>query len=199
MRAPSSPARRRGLAAVLVLGVLAAGGCSADEPESAAPSDPASESQAPARPALRTDAALGVVSGRLDKQARPRLTRKVKAVVDDWLDAAYVGGDYPRTDFDGAFPHFSSGARREAVRDAGLMSNAEIGDRIDSVRATKRRLRVDVLAVDRRAVGLTARFVLEMRLRGEVQRKERVAGSLFLSFRSGEWKVFGYDVNRGKA
>ena len=79
------------------------------------------------------------------------------------------------------------------------MSNVEIGDRVDSVRATKRRLRVDVLAVDRRAVGITARFVLEMRLRGEVQRKERVAGSLFLTYRSGEWTVFGYDVNRGKA
>ena len=144
-----------------------------------------------------------MVSGRLDKQARPRLRKRVTKVVDDWFDAAYVAGDYPRSDFADAYPHFSRGAGREATGDAALMSNAAIGARVDSVRATKRRVRIDVLAVERRAVGITARFVLEMRLTGKgglaEGRKDRIAGSLYLSFRNGSWTVFGYDVNRGRA
>lgn len=144
-----------------------------------------------------------MVSGRLDRKAGKRVTRRATEVVDAWLDAAYVGGDYPRAEFRDAYPHFSQGARRDARRDAALMSNAAIGERVALVRATKRRLRVDVLAVERRAVGLTARFVLEMRLTGEdlskAERRQRVAGSLFLTFRDGGWTVFGYDVNRGRA
>ncbi len=50
-----------------------------------------------------------------------------------------------------------------------------------------------------RAVGVTARFVLGMELAGEVNRAERVAGSLFLTWQDDGWQVFGYDVQRGKA
>ena len=56
-----------------------------------------------------------------------------------------------------------------------------------------------MLAVKRRAVGVTARFVLGMELAGEVNRAERVAGSLFLTWQDGGWQVFGYDVERGRA
>ena len=133
------------------------------------------------------------------RQVRARVKRKIAAVVDDWFDAAYFGGDWPRTDFGSAYPHFSAGAAKDAKGDAALMSNARLGDRLDGVEATKRRLRVDMLAVKKRAVGVTARFVLGMRLTGEVNRSERVAGSLFLTWRDGGWQVFGYDVQRGKA
>ncbi len=198
----SRPLGVRLVIAVTTLGLLLTG-CSSSEEEADAPSGAASGAPSSGPPALRTDAAPGVVSGRLDRQAGRRVTRRATEVVDAWLDAAYVGGDYPRAEFRDAYPHFSRGARRDARRDAALMSNAAIGERVTSVRATKRRLRVDVLAVKRRAVGLTARFVLEMRVTGEdlskAERRQRVAGSLFLTFRDGGWTVFGYDVNRGRA
>ena len=57
-------------------------------------------------------------------------------MVDGWFDAAFVGGDWPRSDLDQAYPHFSAGAARDAERDAGLMSNARYGERLDSVEAT---------------------------------------------------------------
>ncbi len=211
MGAPNRPARgsedpsqrlgvRRGLAVLATLGLLATTGCSATDDDAPGPAASGTPSAGP--PPLRTDATLGVVSGKLARESGPRLKRRITRVVDAWLDAAYVGGDYPRADFRDAFPHFSRGARREARRDAALMSNAAFGEQLSSVRATKRRLRVDVLAVERRAVGITARFVLEMKLSGDrtkIARKQRVAGSLSLTFRDGEWEVFGYDVNRGKA
>lgn len=188
------------LAPVLAL-VLVVGGCSGDD--EAAPDAPGETATAAAGPPpLRTDAALGVVSGRWDRRTSPRLTKRVALVFDDWVDAAYVGGDYPRSDFVGAYPHFTRGARRDATRDAALMSNAALAPRLTGVRATRRTLRVDVLAAKRRAVGVTARFVLVMTLKGDLkkaERRQRVAGSLFLTFRGGKWTVFGYDVNRGKA
>ncbi len=79
------------------------------------------------------------------------------------------------------------------------MSNAEIGDRLDAVVATTRRVRIDVLAPRGRAVGVTARFVLGLDLTGEIERADRVSGRLLLGPKDGEWRVFGYDVNRGRA
>ncbi len=77
------------------------------------------------------------------------------------------------------------------------MSNAAIGSRIDSVRALNRQLKIDVLAVERRPVAVTARVVLGMRVDGEVARRERVAGALYLTYGNGGWQVFGYDMTRG--
>jgi hypothetical protein len=147
-------------------------------------------------PPLPTHTTMGVVSGKLPGDSRERLKKKIAAVVDDWLDAAYVG-DWPRSG--NTYPHFTARAAADAKRDAGLMSNARLGEQLESVQATKRRLRIDVLAVKHRAVGVTARFVLGMELAGEANRAERVAGSLFLTWEDGGWQVFGYDVQRGKA
>ena len=76
---------------------------------------------------------------------------QVAGVVDAWLDAAYVGGDYPRSDFGDAFP----GSRRTppalAERDAGLMSNSDVGGPGRQRRPPKRRVvRLDVLAAEAR-------------------------------------------------
>ncbi|MEJ7834074.1 MAG: hypothetical protein WKF79_14240 [Nocardioides sp.] len=154
-------------------------------------------------PRLETKATIGNVEGRIAAERRSRVKRDVTEIVDAWLDAAYVAGDFPRTDFDDAFPGFSSGARDDARSDAGLMSNQAIGDRVESVQATKRRLRIDVLATGKKAVGVTARFVLLMDLEldsgSDAERSERVAGSLFMTWRQGGWQVFGYDVKRGLA
>ncbi|MDQ4053053.1 MAG: hypothetical protein M3237_10180 [Actinomycetota bacterium] len=188
---------RRAAAAITTAALLALTGCSGDGDEPDA--DPSSSTaRAPGPPPLATHTTLGVISGKLGDKDRARVKKKTAAVVDDWLDAAYVGDGWPRP-LDKAFPHFSSGAKRDARQDAALMSNQKLADRLETVEATKRRLRVDVLAVKRRAVGVTARFVLRMRLAGEVNRAEEVRGSLFLTNREGDWKVFGYDVQRGKA
>jgi hypothetical protein len=178
--------------------LLALVGCSSDDdgPEA----DPGSISTAPpGEPPLPTHTTMGVVSGKLDEKARARIKGKVATVVDDWVDAAYFAGGWSPDNLGRAFPHFSKRAAADAQRDARLMSNAKLGDRLESVVATKRRLRIDVLAVQRRAVGVTARFVLGMELAGEVNRAERVAGKLFLTWEDGGWQVFGYDVERGKA
>lgn len=161
--------------------------------------EPASPGGASEPPTLETRATIGNVEGRLDTERRDKVKTAVTEVVDAWLDAAYVAGGFPRTDFDDAYPGFSSGARNQARSDSALMSNEENGDRVESVVATKRRLRIDVLAVRTKAVGVTARFVLTMDLTGEIERSERVAGSLFMTWRRGGWQVFGYDVKRGLA
>lgn len=189
--------RRVAIATLVTTLLLAGAGCSGDD------TDPDSESASSATPSgpppLQTTSKVGVVSGKLSKERQARVKQRVAEVVDDWIDAAYVGGDWPRTEFGDAYPHFTPGAAKDAARDAGLMSNQRIAARLDGVRATQRRLLVDLLAVNRRPAGVTARFVVAMRLSGEVERTERVAGSLFLTWREGGWKVFGYDVQRGKA
>ncbi len=188
------------MVAVATTVLLALTGCSGFGARKPAPNDGSSAATNPGDPQpLATHTTMGVISGRLDKASRERIKAKVSAVVDDWIDAAYVDGDWPRSDFGDAFPHFSTRAARDAEHDAGLMSNQRLGERLASVEATKRRLRIDVLAVKGRAAGVTARFVLAMQLAGQVNRSERVAGSLFLTWRDGDWQVFGYDVQRGMA
>ena len=72
-----------------------------------------------------------------DRQARPRprrtLEKAIAEVVDGWLDAAYVAGDYPRTRLRDAFPGFTRGAADRAAAGRALMSNQAIGARIDAV------------------------------------------------------------------
>ena len=79
----------------------------------------------------------------LGKPVKSQIKKRITSVVDDWLDAAYVAGKYPRSDFTAAFPHFTRGATQRARNDDDLMSNATIGARIDSVRAMNRQLKID--------------------------------------------------------
>ena len=137
------------------------------------------------------------VHGRLPVARRKAVRRQVTAVVERWWDAAYLGGDYPRMDFRDAFPGFTRGARERARRDVRLMSNRDVGSRVDAVAADRRLLRLDVLAVDRRARAVTARFVLRFATTGERTGTTAVRGRLFLTRRHGPWRVFGYDVLMG--
>lgn len=199
VRLPLRAARTRrtvSAAAVCLALVGSSAACSGDDdPEGG---DPPTASGAPSGPPpIKTVARLGKVVGGLDKQRRARLKTQVAEVVDAWIDAAYLG-DFPRTDFSDAFPGFTKGAAADAATDAGLMSNKRFGADLEQVVATKREVTVDALAVRKRAVAATARFVLAMRLEGGVQRKERVRGRLFLTYDKGAWRVFGYDVNRGR-
>jgi hypothetical protein len=196
MSHPGGRTVRAALATVASLVLVAAlGACSDDgsDPEGGAPSDEPSE----AAPRIPTRATIGKVTGRLDRDRRQVLRKRVTRAVDAWIDPAYVVGDYPRSNFSDAFAVFSKDAARLAKRDGKVMSNAAVGDRVESVTAKTRRLSIDVLANKGRAAAVTGRFVLVLKLDGDLRRKERIAGSLFLGHSKKGWQVFGYDVKRG--
>lgn len=201
-RAPRSRPRtmKAGLVVPLLLAVLLGGllgGCGGnddDPPRATGPTagDPATLHLRTMATTLRT----GVVGGRLPRPDRERAVRAVGRVVDGWIDAAYVGGTYPRRDFRGAFPGFTPGARRLARADGSLMSNQGIGGRIDGVRSVRRVVAVDLLAAHGHAVGATARVRLGFRTTGALERRFVVRARLALS-RTHGWRVFGYDASSG--
>ena len=180
------------MASVLLVTTLGACSDGGSDPGDADPETGAEQET----PVIRTTATIDKVSGRLPRADRAALRRQVTEAVDRWIDAAYVAGDYPRRDFSDAFKVFSKDAAALARRDR-LMSNASVGDRIESVTAVSRKLVIDVLAAKGRAVGVTGRFVLVLDLDGELQRTDRITGRLFLDHQRG-WRVFGYEVKRGR-
>jgi hypothetical protein len=199
----TSPVRRAGAAAAAALALTcAATACTGDDGAGGAPgADPSSA--AADRPAVETSVAFGRVTGRLPRPARERLGSQVHDVVDRWTRAAYLGGDYPRRDFSDSWPGFTAGAAEQARQDRELMSNQDIGERVDEVDARRSRVRIDVLAVRKRPVGVTARVLLAFRTRGDLERVVRVQGRLYLTRTGRGWQVFGYDISksmsRGKA
>lgn len=204
--APSRGASRTAATALLLGGLLGSlVACSDDGAEPAAPAGAPAPSTEAGPPPLATRASIATVTGRLPSADRARLQERVVAVVDAWIDAAFTAGEYPRPAaelLEGAFAGFTPVARERATRDRALMSNAALAEQLDGVRPTRRQVRLDVLAVRGRAVGVTARTVLELQLSGEVTRRDRVAADLFLTYvggSSGGWRVFGYDVTRGRA
>jgi hypothetical protein len=201
-RAPTGTARPvPSVPALALLLALLLGACGGAEPRGGAEpgADPSPAGTAPATAApetLATTLRTGVVSGRLPRAARERTVRAVGRVVDGWIDAAYVGGSYPRRSFRDAFPGFTRGARVQAQRDRALLSNQAIGRRIDGVRPVRRVVLVDLLAARGHAVGATARVRLGFRTTGGVARRVVVRARLVLS-RTDGWQVFGYDATTG--
>ncbi len=187
----------RPLAGTLAAVLLTTSACSGDEPKDDSDEPRETATTESAAPPLETTASIGEVVGKLGKKKRNHLVDKVAAMVDEWIDAAYVGGDYPRDDFGGSFAVFTKDAAGLAEKQAGVMSNAAIGEDVDTVEATKRIIKVDVLAAEGRPAGVTARFRLVMAIDGD-DRKEQVRGRLVLTKAADGWQVFGFDVTRGK-
>jgi hypothetical protein len=184
-------------AAALLLALTACSGDSSDS--SASPGDDPSGSEATDAPApLETTATMGRIVGKLPKQKRSSVRKQVAKAVDAWFDAAYLGGDYPRNDFSASWPGFTVGAKADAKSDKTDMSNQDIGPEIESVEATTRKVVVDVLSVRGHAAGATAHVVLKFRTEGEVQRRVEVRGRLFLTPGPEGWRIFGYDVSKGR-
>ena len=197
---------------LLAAGALVAAlvsGCTSDGGEENAPASTSSPSATTGSttgtdetaPAIRTVARKGSVTGRIGKGDRKDVVKRVARVVDKWLAAAYVDGDYPRGagSFDEkTWPGFTDGAARTAKADKDLMSNADIADRIAGLVVKKREITVDVLAVDRTARAATARLKLAFRTAGDLERKVSVTGRVFLTKKNGKWKVFGYDVAKAR-
>jgi hypothetical protein len=189
---------RRLLAGVLLACLLGGpvAACSKDAPASA-PAPQSSPTASATAPPVRTHVRYGVVTGRLPHAARQLLSDRIRRVVDGWTAAAYLDGPYPRRQFGRAFPGFTLGARQEAHHDRRLMSNQDIGRRIDGVVARRRGIVIDVLAVRKHAVGVTARVYLRFRTTGHLRRDVRVQGRLYLTPSPDGWKVFGYDMSKG--
>jgi hypothetical protein len=192
-----STARRvTGATALALVLALSAGACRASEdapggPEAAPP--PATPTVAP----VESTVLIGELTGRLAKAERAKIVSEVGAVVDGWTQAAYVGGDYPRRDFSDSWPGFTSGARALARQDQALMSNQDLGDRIDGVELKRDRVVLDVLAVKQLARAVTARVLLDFRTTGSVEKRVRVQGRLYLTHEDDGWQVFGYDMTKG--
>lgn len=189
------------LAAALALAVaLAALGCSADDAEPPRPDAAPSQSLVEPGPALAVEpvATPGQVVGRLARKDRRRVVQAVSGVAVRWLEDAYLAGRYPRRQFRNSFGVFTRSARAAARSDLGRMTNARIGTRIEGVTPTRVRVRVDLLAVDGRAVSGTARVDTRFRTEGRLDSVFRVTGRLMMTREERRWKVFAYDVGRAR-
>lgn len=194
--APSEALSSIALVLALAVGATACTGeqDAAPQPHEGAPAQATEEATTFA---IETRATIGRQVGRLDPGDPKALVETVTGLVQKWFNAAYVGGDYPRTDFSDAFPGFTPGARDRARQDLDLMTNKDIGARVEKVTPTESRVWLDVLAVRRKAVAVTARFRLKFETTGDYERRVRVKGRLLLTRQDGGWKIFGYDVSRG--
>lgn len=194
-----TPWARRVAGLMLVLLVPVSTGCRSSGDPSAAPERltrgdaqvTLSSHEAP------TKVGIHRVHGRLPVARRKAVRRQVGEVVDAWWDAAYLGGTYPRTGFPSAFPGFTDAAEERARSDKALLTNQTGGSRIDSVTPRRRSVTLDILATGGRARAVTAHFVLRFDTTGDKTGTTTVRGRLFLTFKRGAWRVFGYDVAKG--
>jgi hypothetical protein len=184
------------MAMAMVIGVAGCSGDDGDDEPGGDGEQPASS--ATAEPGIATRVEVGEVVGNLPKKPARGVAADVAGVVDRWLDAAYVGGDYPRSKFGQAYPGFTKDAARLAAGQPGLMSNAPVADRVDGVTAKRRVVRVDVLAPRGDAAGATAHVNLVIELAGEVERTDQIRGRVLLTRSKGGWQVFGFDIERGE-
>ncbi len=184
-----------GLATVLAL-ALGTGACSGgdddDKPSGGSPTSTGSTATE-----VPTTVTIAKLTGRLPAPKREALTAAVQKVIDGWWDAAYLGGDYPRTDFGDAWPGFTAGARAQARQDAALTSNQAVGSAIDGVEPERKDVKLDVVALHQRAIGVTARVSLRFATTGDQPATVGVTGRVYLTPTKSGWQVFGYDLTKG--
>lgn len=193
---------RRIVAVLVVLGALSVTGCSGGEepaPDADQTSPAVELSEPTGAPTLQVEPVTrsGSIVGRLPRQDRARVESAVSEVAVRFLQAAYLGGKYPRADFRTSFPGFTAGASQAARRDLTLVTNKPIGEKIDNVTPTAIGIEIDLLASDRRTVAATAHIELGFRTSGKISQRYRVQGRLLLTKKDGAWKVFGYDLSKG--
>lgn len=196
-------ASRPALAAASMLLCLSLGATACSNDEAGGSDDTSSQpplpSGEPSTFSIETHTTMGRVVGKLPKKERKQLKGAITPVVQRWFNAAYVGGDYPRKNFNDAFPGFTSGARDEAFHDRKLMSNRDIGDRISGVTPTKSELSLDVLAVGKGPVAVTTHFRLGFKTKGDLVKRVHVRGRLLLTRSKTGWRIFAYHVAKSGA
>lgn len=193
---PRLPGSSTGVAVAGLALLLALAGCSGGDEEPEGERTPGGTTGAPG---IETSVKVGEIVGRLQKAPAREVAADVTEIVDRWLDAAYVGGDYPRARFGEAFPGFTEDAARLATRQRALMSNAEIAEDVESVTAVRRVVSVDVLAPKGKPAGATAHVNLMMDLVGpKVDRTDQIRGRVLLTKSKRGWRIFGFDIERGE-
>jgi hypothetical protein len=198
-------ARRAAASLLCALLVTSASACTSDDAapapdveESVSASPTASTATVEAKPAP-VKVRVTRVAGHLRPKGPDVLADKVGSVVSAYFAEAFLGGDYPRSDFDDAFATFSSGAAAQARRDRDLLTNRELGPTTESVVARRQTAYLSVLAPYKVAAGVTARVNLRFVAdRGDEPAKEvTVKGRLMLTRKQdGGWKIFGYDLSQ---
>ena len=190
----------RAAVVALVLSVAVAG-CTGDKPvahRSASPS-PASSSSAPAPASVPLTVQVTHVHGTLSKKSAASVEGNVRKTIAAYVAGAFLGGDYPRSDFRAAFTSFTPGVRARAARDAALLTNATYGASTESVRATHGTAYLSVLSPFKVAAGITANVDLVFRVERKDQPAEQVRlnGRLLLTRnKTNGWSIFGYDLAR---
>jgi len=177
-----------GLASAL-LAMSALSACTSDDGDQE--DSGAVEPQTPAATATALDVQVARVAGSLKQAKRDRLAADVEATIQQYVDDAFLG-DYPRSDFAGAFSTFTRGAAEEAARDAELISGAAYSG-AESATADALQARLSVLAPGGRAAGVTAkvRFAFDYD-----ETRVTYSGRLLLTPAQGTWRIFGYDLKR---
>lgn len=188
--------RHRAAAAALALLMGSLAGCSGDDSPERPEPEPEAEVEAAEPAPLATSSKVANVAGRLPKARRDAIDARATKVVDAWLDAAYVGGDFPRSIDDEAWGGFTSAAARKARKDRTITSAAAVSEQVEGVTAVRRVVRHDVFAANGRARGVTARVRLRYETEGSVESTFVVKGRVMLTPASGGWKIFGYDLTQ---
>lgn len=180
-----------------VLGLLA--GCSSGSPD-AEPSVRVSTLTPTAEPTVETEVVPGKLRGTMTRAGREATVAEVADVVDAWIEEAWLAGPWPR-EVTGVWGTFTAGAAELAERDADLTSAAAFGPQAESVRATKRKVKVDLLARRLVPVGATARVSLHLQVRTteapDEPREFRLRGRLVLTPTDDGWKIFGHELVSG--
>ncbi len=183
------------LTAAVLTGTVALTGCGG-EPEKPA----ASPSPSPTPPpTVKSVAKLVHVQGKFPRSRNQAVAANVAKVVDRWLQAAYVGGDYPRatsTFTAKSFPGFTQGTIAQAGKQMSLMSNATIAPHIDGVEVVASDVHVDLLANNNYPVGAVARIRLVYDTTGERESRQTVLGTLDMVPTKTSWAVFGFNITR---
>lgn len=192
----------RPAAGLLVGALLLAGGTactSGSEGRSASRSaDPSPSAQPPSAP-LRVE--VTHVAGRLSPGKRTAVAAGVRRALASYTRAAFLAGDYPRTDFRDAFAAFTATSAAAARHDQALLTNRPLGSSTSSVRALRRTAYLSVLAPKQKVSGATAAVDLVFLVdRGDAAaRRVHLTGRLLLTRdKQGRWAVFGYDLNRSQ-
>lgn len=190
---------------LLTLGVTGCGGSDSSAPQSQSGPTPSTPARTRDGVVLAPDAkpttfSIGSVAGRLTKHDRSVFRHRVGRVVDSWIEGGFIRGDYPRNRFAQAYAGFTHTAAHDAKQQARLMTNAQLGKKISGVVATTRNVVLDVLAPHGTIAAATARVLLKFETSGKVHKKLAVRGRLFLTRNSqGSWKIFGFDISKGRA
>lgn len=195
------PVRRTvaGIACVALIAAIA--GCTnqTDSPQPTQSADATGTAPTLAAKPVPMTVRVTRVSGKLKKSTLRSLEHNIGRTIGGYWDAAYLGGKYPRRNFDNAFSTFTSGAEQQARQDRAFTTNAGLGASTEAVAPKQKQAWVSVLAPHKVAAGVTARIHLVYLVdRGEATWKRvTISGRLLLTKKkSGGWQIFGYDVAR---